>query len=419
MQQRKRGVLTGFLLIALAIILTLLMGAVRARAPLSFLWTGSDVTLQQQNQSTVQSLPLLNGKLASLGWIVGRDCQRGIQAYLQTADINPDAALVGSGWVNPLTGQLMNGESNNCQAGTLSMENVVRLIHSKGGKAYLTVTMETDANGWTARQQSDYIKTATQQPAYIQAIVNVVKQGSYDGVIMDLEGADRTYPQIQQLFADYNRLVWKAMQAINKPYGIALIHKVADRDDYYNLNGFEDWSLLGHCADFLVIMSLDQSYFTPGPTVSVPWLKQILAYALKTMPQMLPRIVWEFPLYGAGWHQAADGHWIFDGGINYADAVALVKSIPANQIDQQASNLNDPYAAHLVYTDSNGVRHAIWYHTAANLLRIIREFRAILQQTPQFSSAHAYLQIAVWYRATWEPGTLWRALLPVLPNGAA
>src|SRR5579875_3296349 len=326
MHQQRRGVLTGLLLIVVAIVLVLLMGVVQAHAPLGFLWAGSDVSLQQQGQETPQTLHLLNGRLASLGWIVGRDCQRGIQAYLQTADINPDAALVGSGWVNPLTGQLMNGESNNCQAGTLSMENVVRLIHSKGGKAYLTVTMETDANGWTAQQQSDYIKAATQQPAYIQAIVNVVKQGGYDGVIMDLEGADRTYPQIQQLFADYNRLVWKAMQALNKPYGIALIHKVADQDDYYNLSGFEDWSLLGHCADFIVIMSLDESYFTPGPTVSVPWLKQILAYALKTMPQMLPRTIWEFPLYGARWHQAADGHWVFDGGINYADAVALVKT---------------------------------------------------------------------------------------------
>ncbi|WP_376796366.1 hypothetical protein [Thermogemmatispora sp.] len=418
MHQRSRGLLTGLLLIALAIGLTLLMGVVRARAPLGFLWSGSNLALQQQSQASTQTPHLLNGKLASLGWIVGRDCQRGLQAYLQTADINPDAALVGSGWVNPLTGQLMNGESNNCQPGTLSMDNVVRLIHSKGGKAYLTVTMETDATGWTAQQQSDYIKAATQQPAYIQAIVNVVKQGNYDGVIMDLEGADRTYPHIQQLFADYNRLVWKALQALHKPYGIALIHKVADQDDYYNLNGFENWSLLGRCADFIVIMSLDQSYITPGPTVSVPWLKQILAYALKTMPQMLPRIVWEFPLYGARWHLAG-GQWIFDGGLNYSDAVALVKSIPAAQIDQQASNLNDPYAAHLVYTDSAGVTHAVWYHTAENLLRIIREFRDILKGTPQFQSAQAFLQIAVWYRATWEPGTLWRSLLPVLPNAGA
>jgi hypothetical protein len=412
MDRRMMSAVTGIFLIVLAVAVVALMGVARAGAPMGLLWTSSSV----QVQPIAQSSRLLNGQLASLGWIVGRDCQRGIQAYLQTADINPDAALVGTGWVNPLTGQLMNGESNNCMHGSLSMDNVIQLVHSKGGKVYLTVTMETDSNGWTAQQQSSYIQEATHNSAYIQAIVNEVKRGNYDGVIMDLEGADRTYPNIQQLFADYNRAVWNALKPLHKPYGIALIHKLSDQDDYYNLNGFENWSLLGHCADFIVIMSLDQSYFTPGPTVSVPWLRQLLAYALKTMPQMLPHIIWEFPLYGATWHMDSGGAWVFDGGINYADAVALVRSIPASEVDQGASNLNDPYAAHLVYTDASGVKHAVWYHTAENLRRIIIQFEAILQQTSQFSSAHAHLVIAVWYRATWEPTTLWRSLLPVLPS---
>src|SRR5579862_6046499 len=74
----------------------------------------------QQNSSTYPA-KFMNGKVASLGWIVGRDCQRGLQAYLQTASSNPDAALVGTGWVDPTTGQLINGQSNNCMPGSLSM----------------------------------------------------------------------------------------------------------------------------------------------------------------------------------------------------------------------------------------------------------------------------------------------------------
>jgi hypothetical protein len=416
MNRHMASPLIGLLLIILAAVLIVLREATQAGAPMSLFWSADSVQFQQSGPASTPALHLLNGKLASLGWIVGRDCQRGIQAYLQTANINPDAALVGTGWINPLTGQLINGESNNCMPGSLSMDNVVQLVHSKGGKAYLTITMETDANGWTAEQQSRYIEEATRNPAYIQAIINEVKRANYDGVIMDLEGADRNYPHIQQLFAEYNRDVWNALKPLHKPYGIALIHKVADQDDYYNLNGFEDWSLLGHCADFIVIMALDQSYFTPGPTVSVPWLRQLLAYALKTMPQMLPHIIWELPLYGATWHQNANGSWTFDSGINYADAVALVKSIPAGEINAQESNLNDPYAAHLVYTDASGVTHAVWYHTAENLRRIIIQFKGILQNTPQFADAHTHLEIAVWYRATWEPSTLWNMLLPVLSN---
>jgi hypothetical protein len=411
-------VFSKFRSIILALIIMLVLAICLANytlvgAPIGFYWQTS--TIQTLQTSSTLGPRLLNGKLASLGWIVGRDCQRGIRAYLQTAATNPDAALVGTGWVDPSTGKLINGQSNNCMPGSLSMDNVVQLIHSKGGMAYLTITMETDGTpqASTSQQQSDYIAKATTDQSYIEPIVQEVIRAHYDGVIMDLEGGDRTYPNIQQLFARYNQLVWAALKPLHKWYGIALLHKLSDQDDYYNLNGFENWSLLGHCADFMVIMAVDQSYFTPGPTVSIPWLKQLLAYALQTMPTMLPHIIWELPLYGATWHWDGSG-WIFDGGINYQDAQALVGQIAASQIDTGASNLNDPYAAHLVYTDASGVRHAVWYHTARNLYRIITGFQQILERVPQFD--HSHLEIAVWYRATWEPGDLWAMLNSVLPN---
>ena len=377
------------------------------------------VSLQSQQALTINtdtSTPrFLNGKLASLGWIVGHDCQQGMRAYLQTADTNPDAALVGTGWLDPTTGKFINGQSNNCMPGSPSMDNVVQLVHSKGGMAYFTVTMMTDGSSqaWTSQQQSDYIRRATTDQSYIDNIVHEVERAHYDGVIMDLEAGLATYPNIQQLFAAFNQHMWAALKPLHKWYGIALIHKLSDHDDYYNLNAFENWSLLAHVSDFIVIMAVDQSYFSPGPTVSIPWLKQLLAYTVRTMPNMLPRIIWELPLYGATW-RLSGGKWVFDGGVNYSDGVALVQQIPSSQIDKAASNLNDPTCAHLVYTDSSGVEHSLWYHTARNLYYIISNFRKMIEQVPQFD--HSHLQIAVWYRATWEPGDVWPMLKDVLPN---
>src|SRR6266705_4533760 len=131
------------------------------------------ISLQSQQALTLNtdtSTPrFLNGKLASLGWIVGHDCQRGMRAYLQTANTNPDAALVGTGWVDPTTGQLINGQSNNCVPGSLTMDNVVQLVHSKGGMAYLTITMMTDgsSDAWTSQEQSSYIDRAANDQSYI------------------------------------------------------------------------------------------------------------------------------------------------------------------------------------------------------------------------------------------------------------
>src|SRR6266550_1905258 len=170
--------------LSLAMLVLCMTGVVLVGAPRNPLWLVSSVqTKQNKAPAPVISSPrLMKGKLASLGWIVGRDCQRGIHAYLQTASTNPDAALVGTGWVNPTTGKLINGESNNCIPGSLSMDNVVQQVHSKGGMAYLTITMETDgtAQAWTSQQQSAYIAKATTDQSFLDPIIHEVTRVHYD-----------------------------------------------------------------------------------------------------------------------------------------------------------------------------------------------------------------------------------------------
>jgi hypothetical protein len=374
-----------------------------------FLFNSQAVSDIQPQITTINDARILHGKAPTLSWIVGKECQQGVQAYLRTATTNPDAALVGTGWIDPTNGHLIQGQSNNCIQGSLSMDSVVQLIHSKGGMAYLTLTIETDAGSgsWTAQQETDYIIQGTTHQSYIDSIVQEVKRLNYDGVIMDLEGADSNAPSIGQYFATFNQKVWAALKPLHKKYGIALIHKLNDHDDYYDINGFEDWRLLGHAADFLVIMALDQSYFTPGPTVSVPWLKQLLAYTLQTMPQMLPHIIWELPFYGATW-RLDNGNWVFNSGINDKVAQNLIADIPAAQIDQTTSNLNDATSVHITYTDSSGIQRTVWYPSGKNLVNIVTEFRQILKQTPQFQ--HSQLAVAFWYRAAWEPDDVWAPL---------
>jgi hypothetical protein len=357
------------------------------------------------NENTTNT-QLFNGRVPSLDWIIGSDCQRGIQAYLQHATTNPDAALVGTGWVDASNGQLINGESNKCAPGTLSMDNVIQLIHQHGGKAYLTIAMETDgtASSWTTAEQTAYEVKATQTPGYIDPIIHEAVRGNYDGVIMDLEGTDNSYPNIQQIFATYNQQVWHALQPLNKLYGIALLHKTSDHDEYYYLNGFEDWRLLGHSADFLVVMAVDQSYWTPGPSFSVPWLKQLLDYTMATMPQMLPHIIWEIPLYGNNWHQSG-GQWVFDDIIAYGDAMNTMNRVDKASIDQANSNVQDPYQPHLVYTNSSGVTNSLWFMNAQSLYNILRDFQKLLREEPQLAQGH--LQFAIWWSTTSEPLDFW------------
>ena len=355
------------------------------------------------HEQTPRISVLLKGKTASLSWIYGRDCLRGMQAYLQSASADPDAALVGTGWVNPADGSLINGH-NNCVAGGPSMDTVVQLVHSRGGIAYLTITMNTEGpDPWSVQQAAAYIDKATTDQGYIDTIIHEVVRAGYDGVIMDLEGVDHSYPAIQQVFTMYNQRLWTALQALHKWYGIALIPKVQDND--YNF--FQNWRLLAHAADFVVIMAVDESYFTPGPAVSLPWLRHLLTYALQTMPEMVPRIIWELPLYGDIWHWENNG-WVFDDSITFHAAQALVQQATPTHIDAQASNMQDTYAPHVVYTDASGVKHAVWYPTGKSLCTIINDFWQILKQEPRFGNSR--LQIAVWWRTTQEPQDFWPLL---------
>lgn len=349
---------------------------------------------------------LFSGRIPSLSWIVGRDCARGLQAYLLHASTNRDAALVGTGWLDPTTGQLIAGQSNNCLPGSLSMDSVIDQVHRHGGRAYLTITMQTDgsATSWTTAQQTAYIVQAVRTPGLTAPIVAEMERGGYDGIVMDMEGTDAFYPQIQQLFARYNQQLWQTVQSLHRLYGIALIHKVSDHDDYASLNGFENWSLLGKSADFLVVMAVDQSYWTPGPSVSVPWLRQLLGYVRQTMPQMLAHIIWELPLYGNLWHQR-DGHWVFAGIVTYQDAMQTIDAVSLSQIDQSQSNPTDPYQPHLVYTDSSGVRQALWFMTALSLRNIMHDFLQVLRAEARV--ARGVLQFAIWWSTTAEPQDFW------------
>jgi hypothetical protein len=131
------------------------------------------------------------------------------------------------------------------------------------------------------------------------------------------------------------------------------------------------------------------------------------------MPEMLPHIIWELPLYGNSWHQS-NATWVFDGLISYQEAQRIRSQVVASHIDTAASNLDGVIDTCLVYSDEAGVRHALWYHTARNLYTIITAFSRTLEETPEFGTAVP--QIAVWYRSTQEPGELWPMLVTSLPN---
>ena len=354
---------------------------------------------QSQNHSqkapqSIQHPTYLKGKTLSLSWISGNDCTSGIQAYQASAQADPDAALIGTGWINPTDGTLITG-NNNCVVGTPSMDSIINTIHRNNGMAYLTITM--DMGAWTPQQAATYINTATTNTQYINNIVQEVTRANYDGVIMDLEVVDNAYPAINQLFFDYNKILYTALHTKHYKYGITLIPKVSPNQIQMSLNAFEDWSKLSTTADFMVIMAVDQSYTTPGPAVSLSWLEQLMTYARQTMPNKLTNIIWELPLYGDTWH-FSNNQWVLDRSLTYQEAQNVINKISQEQVDQKNTDTQPVNSPHIVYTDASGIKHALWYPTAKTLVLLIANFKI---------AEHSNIQFAVWWRTTAEPTDFW------------
>ena len=296
-------------------------------------------------------------------------------------------AVTGDGWVIPDTGEIVTGSNNSCDITSLAS-----IAHQDGAKAYLTLGVDASQN--TTWQLASYLKRAVDNPALLDLIISKTEQGHYDGVILDYETVDVTFPDISKIFQQYCIKLREKLQAQNPalPLGIDIIHKTGDVDPFYKLNAFEDWNILGQngVCDFFVLMSLDENVAQPGPGVEWSWVNAQLQYIEKTMPQALPKTIWLFPAYGVKWQQNSDGSWArINGDVSCPTALNIVTQATSVQ-----SKTDNPIPM-IEYT-FNGLHQKLWYNTTSSLINLMTQLqgseREILHN-PSFK-----LPVSFWYR---------------------
>lgn len=182
-------------------------------------------------------------------------------------------------------------------------------------------------------------------------ILSLIKRNGFDGVNIDLEGVpagDRWY---------YNTLLAE-LKELFRPYGYLLTVSIPAKtwDNPSNdWNGAYDYLFIGRTADLVTLMTYDEHWSggEPGPIASLPWVQQVLDYAVKTIPK--EKILMGIAAYGYDW-SAAGGRTVL---WNRADALAA-KYGGARWNDQYSS----PY---LIYYDEKGSRHEVWFENKFSL----------------------------------------------------
>ncbi len=123
------------------------------------------------------------------------------------------------------------------------------------------------------------------------------KKNSFWGFQMDLENVPVSY---KDKFSEFTKFLKNEFDKDGLKLSIAVVSKTSDNPENYessywqNWAGAYDWKVLADNTEFLSIMAYDQPK-SPGPVATIQWSKQVLDYAIKTIPK--EKISFGIPVY--------------------------------------------------------------------------------------------------------------------------
>lgn len=141
-------------------------------------------------------------------------------------------------------------------------------------------------------------------------LTQIVDHPDIQGINLDFEGV---LPQDRYEFTLFVIDLSQICHDRKKLFTLAVPAKVSD-------NPKNEWSwafnyaVLGIVSDYLVLMTYDENTSKPGPIGSLPWVKQVLAYAGVTLPK--EKIVMGIPFYGRVWATASSQRGVVQSEIS-------------------------------------------------------------------------------------------------------
>jgi spore germination protein YaaH len=349
-----------------------------------------------------ENLPngLLNPAYPVMDWVFNITCGQAVTSYNRSS-MRSTIAYDSAAWLFPDDGHLVEG-TQNCAKDAL-------LAQARNQHLPTLLTVGIDAS-WPVQTVAAYIDQAASQPVVpctipaptlICSIVNWAMSGGYMGVIIDFELVQQDYPGIATKFGTFMQKLQAALHARGLLCGVTLIPKLSDNPDndpFSHIDRFEDWKLLSH-TDFLVdmVLDFDNALKTPGPITSIGWMEKQLDYLWQTIPQALSKTIFEFPLYGREWQQAANGSWqsLQDESCQQVDAQKASQSLLINTSP-------DSDTPEIAWNDQQGRRHEVWYNTPSSLMAVITYAQEKAQAL--LNNPHYKLPTSFWYRGAECPG---------------
>ncbi len=225
-----------------------------------------------------ETLPLEKLEVKFFGWVTPDE--ESISSFLRNASKFT--------WVSP-TGSIVNGngdfvpwvDNKVIEAAETNNVSIVPLVANKGFDRGLAHRILTDPE---VRERT------------IAAIVDFVIENNFSGINIDYENIP---PEDRGALNSYMRELASRLHHYGKIVTIDVAGKTWD--DPSGWGGAWDYSTLGEVCDYVCIMCYD--YHWPGseagPIGPLSWMKEVISYALSTIPR--DKIVIGIPFYGYRW----------------------------------------------------------------------------------------------------------------------
>jgi spore germination protein len=236
----------------------------------------------QGNSSSIEeyfkTVPLEKLEVKFFGWVTPDD--ESINSFLAYADKFT--------WVSP-TGSIVNEhgvftprvDSRIVEAARRSNVSIVPLVANSGFDRSLAHRILTDPE----------VRRRT-----IEDIVSFVVENNFSGINIDYENIP---PEDRSALNSYMRELASILHSHGKIVTIDVSGKTWD--DTSGWGGAWDYRALGEACDYVCIMCYDYHWSgsEAGPIGPLDWLREVVKYALSTIPR--EKIVIGIPFYGYRW----------------------------------------------------------------------------------------------------------------------
>lgn len=206
------------------------------------------------------------------------------------------------------------------------------------------------------------------QDLAIKSLIDEAKKKDYWGWQLDFEQMDVSYRDKYSAFAGK---IAGDLKKNNLAFSVAVMAQVSGNpNDYPNdlwqkTIGVYDYATLAAAADFISVMSYDDPEST-GPVVEYAWLKRVLDYSLKLIPN--EKLSLGIPLYYWQWNNETGARIGIGGRQGIYNVFSKHKVLTYYNTDLEA--------AYLTYWQK-AKQYTIWYEnaqSAAKKIELIKQY---------------------------------------------